>query len=208
MSGIQKAYLENQEALRRFLRQFYKRAEDVEDAAQEAFLRAFRAEIDGEIREPKAFLFRVARNYALGDLAKKSNTTTEYLIDSDISSVLVDEKQIRADDQLESKQKLILLVEAVAALPPQCRRVFVMRKFQGMRVKDIAAAMGTGVGTVDKHLATGLARCSEYLHANGFDDGARASGDGRAKPSETGASKESRTTSSVVKTAVSDVEHD
>lgn len=168
MSEIYKAYIEHSDALRRFLWQFYKRAEDVEDAAQEAFLRAFRAEIGGTINEPKAFLFKVARNYALSDLAKKSNTTTDYLADSDASPVLEDETQILADEQLASKQKLTLLVQAVAELSPQCRRIFIMRKFEGKRVKDIADILGISVSSVDQHLSNGLAKCRRYLKAHGY----------------------------------------
>lgn len=180
MSRVHKAYLEHGDALKRFLWRFYKRADDVEDAAQEAFLRAFRAELDGDIHDPKAFLFRVARNYALSDLAKKSTTMTGYLADSDASSVLEDDNEIRADDRLESKQKLTLLVQAVAELPPRCRRVFIMRKFEGKRVKDIADLLGVSVSNVDQHIATGLAKCRRYLKANGYD---LASTSGRrAKP--------------------------
>ena len=171
MSLVHKAYMEHQDALKRFLWQFYKRAEDVEDAAQEAYIRAFRAELDQEIKDPKAFLFRVARNYALSDLAKKSNTTTDYLVDSDVSPVLEDESHIGADERLESKQKLFLMLQAVAELPPKCRQVFVMRKFEGKRVKDIAEILGVSVSSVDQHVALGLIKCRRYLNAHGFEMG-------------------------------------
>lgn len=77
MSPVFDAYSKHQEALKRFLWQFYSRPEDVEDAAQEAFLRAFRAELEGDIDDPKAFLFRVARNYAISELRLKSNKLTD-----------------------------------------------------------------------------------------------------------------------------------
>ena len=163
VSPVYKAYLEHGAALKRFLWRFYKRAEDVDDAAQEAFLRAFRAELEQEIEEPRAFLFRIARNYALSDLAKKANSATEFLADSPASPVLEDERLVGADEQLASKQKLALLVRAVAELPPQCRRVFVMRKFEGKRVKDIAAELGVSVSNIDNQLQVGLKRCMDYM---------------------------------------------
>ena len=171
MSLVHKAYMEHQDALKRFLWQFYKRVEDVEDAAQEAYIRSFRAELDQDIKDPKAFLFRVARNYALSDLAKKSNTTTDYLVDSDVSPVLEDDSHVGADERLESKQKLFLMLQAVAELPPKCRQVFVMRKFEGKRVKDIAETLGVSVSSVDQHVALGLIKCRRYLNAHGFDMG-------------------------------------
>lgn len=168
MSRIYKAYLVSEVALKRFLWRFYKRAEDVEDAAQEAFLRAFRAEFDQEIDDPQAFLFRVARNFALSDLARKSNNAVVFLAESGGSPVLEDESLVCAEEQLVSKQKLALLVRAVATLPPKCRRIFIMRKFEGRRVKDIAAILGVSVSNVDNQLAVGLQRCTEYLRKHGY----------------------------------------
>lgn len=170
MSPIYKAYLEHENALKRFLWQFYKRAEDVEDAAQEVFLRSFRAELESEIKNPKAFLFRVARNYALSDLARKSNSEVDFFGDSNAPTVLKDDRQFPADNHLASKQALALLVRAVAELPPKCRRIFIMRKFEGMSVKDIAQTLSVSVSNVDNQLSIGLERTMRYLRDHGIDD--------------------------------------
>ncbi len=81
MSTILEAYLENELALKRFLRRFIKSREGADDLAQEAFLRAFAAESDSAIVSPKAFLFRVARNLALNELARQSTAAMEPLGD-------------------------------------------------------------------------------------------------------------------------------
>lgn len=175
MNAVHEAYLECQDALKRVLRQFYRRAEDIEDAAQETFLRAFAASLERDIDDPKAFLFRVARNYAIDERRLKANKSTDYLADSESSSVLEDKSQPRADDRLASKEKLVLLVQAVSELPPQCRRVFIMRKFERRPIKDIADALGVSVSSVDKHIANGLVKCRHYLAAHGYE----MSGEGR-----------------------------
>ena len=77
-SKIFDAYLSCEIALKRFLRRFYSKTEDVDDLAQEAFLRAFNVELRQEIKSPKAYLFRVARNIALRELGKKSRQLTDY----------------------------------------------------------------------------------------------------------------------------------
>jgi DNA-directed RNA polymerase specialized sigma24 family protein len=76
MSTILEAYLENEKALKRFLRRFIRSREGADDLAQEAFLRAFAAETGRPIQAPKAFLFKVARNLALNELAKQSSAAT------------------------------------------------------------------------------------------------------------------------------------
>lgn len=169
MNQVHEAYLENQHALRRFLRRFYRRSEDIEDAAQETFLRAFAASLESEIGDPRAFLFRVARNYAIDDRRLRANTSTDYLEDSGSPSVLEDRSQPRADDRLASKQKLMLLIEAVSQLPPQCRRVFIMRKFERRPIREIAATLGVSVSSIDKHIAGGLIRCRHFLKAHGYE---------------------------------------
>ena len=169
MSPIHDAYIKHGAALKRFLWRYYKRAEDVEDAAQEAFLRAFKAESSKAIKSPKEFLFQTAKHYALSDLARHENTKTRYLADSDVSPVLQDENQIGADDRMAGRQELAALVEAVAQLPPQCRRVFMLRKFDGLKVKDIAKRLNISVSSVEKHIGVGLVKCADYLAERGHD---------------------------------------
>ncbi len=183
MSPIVKAYLGHSAALKRLLGKYLSRPEDVDDVAQGAFLRAFAAESRQEIKAPKSFLFTTARNLALSELTKKANRTSDALADFEGTAVLHDEKQLPADQTLEGREKLALFSEAVGHLPPQCRRVFLMRKIDGLPIKEIAVRLGITVSSVEKHLATGLLKCSDYLAERGYspeDFGrvARGSADG------------------------------
>ena len=56
---------------------FFKRTQDIDDIAQETFLRAYSAEATQTVHAPKAFLFRVARNIALDVNAKSARARTE-----------------------------------------------------------------------------------------------------------------------------------
>src|SRR6185295_15557799 len=141
------------------------RAEDVEDIAQEAFLRAFAAESIKEIQSPKAFLFRVARNVALNERARQSHVSTVPLEDFGETNVLYDTSQVTVEDQVEGRERLQLFARAVAELPPQCARVFLMRKVYGLSCKEIALRLEISESTVEKHAALGLLRCSNYLRA-------------------------------------------
>ncbi len=169
MSRIVKAFLENEAALKRFLSRFFSRAEDIDDVSQETFLKAFAAEAEREIRAPKAFLYRIARNTALNELSKKARSDTTSIVDSHRLDVIEDERQAAVDDQVAARQKLVIFAHAVAELPPQCRRVFLLRKVYGLSHKDIAERQGISVSTVEKHVATGLVKCMEYLRQHGHD---------------------------------------
>ena len=67
-TAVEDAFLENQSALKRFISRFFRSVQDVEDVAQETFLRAYRAESGKSIAQPKAFLFRIAKHIALNQL--------------------------------------------------------------------------------------------------------------------------------------------
>jgi RNA polymerase sigma factor (sigma-70 family) len=168
MSKILNSFLENRAALRRYLRRFGLRAEDIEDIVQETFIRAFAAEGTQKIRFPKAFLFRIARNLALNERMKLSNTSTDALEDLPDQSVIEDVGQISVDEDMYARRQIQLLAQAVAELPPQCSRVFLLRKVQGLSYKQIAERLDISVSTVEKHVALGLLRCSDYLRQQGY----------------------------------------
>jgi RNA polymerase sigma-70 factor (ECF subfamily) len=181
MPTILEAYLENEAALKRFLRRFIKSREGADDLAQEAFLRAFAAESEREIVAPKAFLFKVARNLALNELAKLSSAATEPLGDFDGLEVLEDSNQAAVDDAVDGRERIRMLARAIAALPPQCAKVFILRKMQGLSQKEIAARLNISVRTVENHVALGLVRCKAYMRAHG---GASDSGGGVSRISD------------------------
>jgi len=169
MSRILEAFLANQEAIRRYAFRFLKRPEDVDDLTQELFLRTFAAEESRDIASPRAFLFRATKNLALNELAKKDRKTTDYIGDSDSLDVFNNEPQIGIDDELDARQRLFIMAQAIASLPPQCRRVFILRKVHGHTHKEIAVKLGISVKTIEKHLTVGTVKCAEYLRSQGFD---------------------------------------
>lgn len=174
LSQIFRVFLQNERGLKRFLSRYFSRAQDVDDIAQETFLRAFAAEADRDVLKPRAFLYRIARNLALNERAKRSHATTASIEDYPDPSVLGSEDQVRAEDLIEDRQKMAIFAEAVSALPPQCRRVFMLRKVHGLSQQAVADRLGISPSTVEKHVAAGLLKCSEYLRLRGYEVGAGA----------------------------------
>ena len=88
VSSVSTAFLENNSFLRRYLARFFSSQQDIEDVAQEAYVRAYIAEQQKEIEQPKAYLFRIARNIALTELTRKSKKITDYIEETDASVVI------------------------------------------------------------------------------------------------------------------------
>ena len=131
MSQVLKSYLANESAIKHLLSRYRKSPQDIDDMAQETFLRAFNAELKREIHTPKAYLFRTARNIALNELTNKTNQIVDYIGTSGDTDVLGGEKQGAADDQVDIRQRLEILAKALATLPPKCHRVFLLCKVDG-----------------------------------------------------------------------------
>lgn len=174
MSRMLRAFLEHEQGIKRLLSRFLARRQDVDDIAQETFLRAFAAEAGQDVISPKAFLYRIARNLALNENSRLSNAVTDYMEDNDQPDVVGSSEQVSGEDHVYSRQKMAMFAEAVSSLPSQCRHVFLLRKVHGLSQKEVAERLGISASTVEKHVATGLLRTSEYLRKQGFDVGGQS----------------------------------
>jgi len=161
LSNVSRAFLENTDFLKNFLKRFLTRAEDIEDLAQEAYLRSYRAEQERGVDQPKAYLFRVAKHLALNELNRKSEQMTDYIEDR-LATIPLD-GNTSTEDEVEAEQSVGLYYEAVAALPKRCRRVFLLRKVNGLPQQAIADQLGITLSAVEKHLRNGTKSCRAYI---------------------------------------------
>ena len=166
-SAISVFYLQNRVLLRRFLTRFLRRSQDIEDIVQETFLRAWNAEKSTSIRSPKAFLFSIARNLALSELAGRSRLITNCA--TDLSAATALDAVSSAEEDAITAERLAVFYRAAGSLPLQCRRAFLLRKVYGMSHEEIARELNIATSTVEKHLAAGLSRCNEYMQARGHE---------------------------------------
>jgi RNA polymerase sigma-70 factor (ECF subfamily) len=80
----------------------------------------------------------------------------------DLDALHVIDERSNTEQELETQRELEALGTVVAALPPQCRRVLIMRKIFGFTHREIARHMDISVRTVEKHLAKALQRCQAH----------------------------------------------
>lgn len=160
-SAVFTAFRENETLLKRFLRRFTSNLHDVEDICQETIVRALEAEKSREIREPRAFLFGVTRNVVRKRLDRESRSVIDFIEDFAPRGYLPDEPSV--EERTDSHERMLRFMEAVSTLPGQCQRVFVLKKVYGYSHKEIAEALGISISTVEKHVAAGLKRASDYM---------------------------------------------
>ena len=130
--------------------------EEVQDLVQEACTRLLQSYRERQVDEPQAYLFRIASNL----IVDRHRRTRLAQIDVD-----TDELPTRAEQ--EDGPRLVDLQEALAAaldeLPPRCRQIFVMRRFDEMSTTMIAIKLRITPRMVQKHLGRALAHLYERL---------------------------------------------
>ncbi|MEX6634779.1 RNA polymerase sigma factor [Hyphococcus lacteus] len=169
MSKVLVSYLRHEKALKKYLYRFFSRPQDVDDIAQEAFIKVFATEARTEVRYPKPLLFRAAKHAALTELSKKTSKDFDYMEEVGESREFVEEKNCSAEEVLDSRRKLAALSVAISELPPVCRKVFILRKIEALPIKEIAARLKISVSSVEKHGAVGLVKCSRRMCELGYD---------------------------------------
>lgn len=151
------AYLEQREALARFLRARLGPAADVEDLLQELFLKLQAVE-DADVRDPRAYLYRLASNLMMDRW--RSRTRAAARDGAWLAAHRGD--QTDADDApspeavVAGKQRLAALVAAMERLPVKTRTVFRLHKFEDLSYAQVAERLGISRSSVEKHMMDAL----------------------------------------------------
>ncbi len=62
------------------------------------------------------------------------------------------------DAAIDARRALKRVMKAVGGLPPQCRRVFLMHKIDGLSYAEVAEKLGISRSAVEKHMIAALKR--------------------------------------------------
>ncbi|TWT03762.1 sigma-70 family RNA polymerase sigma factor [Reyranella sp. CPCC 100927] len=130
------------------------------DVAQDTYLRLRGAATVSDIANPRAYLFQVAGNLATDRL--RSDQAHQRRLSHLAQHA---ERVERRDPEvtLDYKQRITRLAQAIDELPPRCREVFLMHRFDGLSHPDIAARLGISRSMVEKHVMKALAHCRDRL---------------------------------------------
>ena len=144
--------LPQEAALRGRLRRILPSTHELDDMVAEVMTRAYATENWGNVTTGRAYLFTIARNLVIDNARRNKVVSFETIADLEL---LQGENNIEA--QLHAREALRQIETIVESLPPQCRRVFILRRIHEMSLLEIAAEMSLSVSTVEKHLAKAVA---------------------------------------------------
>jgi RNA polymerase sigma-70 factor (ECF subfamily) len=160
--AIRRAYVAHYPDLVRFLRHKLGSASEAADLAHESFARwlSFVRDSRGLVREPRAFLFHVARN--LVQDAWRSRARRAMAVE-DGRETGGAPPSVSPERAAEARQRLSLLARAVGELPPRCREAFELHKFHGLSHDEVAARMRISRNMVEKHVIRAMLLIRERI---------------------------------------------
>lgn len=152
-------------SLKAYLQGAFPAVRDAEDVVQESFLRLWKLRAAQPIRSAKAFLFTVARNIAL-DTVRRTRSSPVSAV-PDLAALPVMEERVDVSGAACASEEVALLAEALQELPPRCREIILLRKFQNLPQKAVAARLGISELTVQEQVYRGLRRLEKVLVKRG-----------------------------------------
>ena len=138
------------------------RDHDGEDAAQEAYLRAFQFFDGFHGTDGRAWLLTIVRNTCYTWLKQNRGRTPATTFDEQKHSGTTlaagpESVLVRQEDQL-------LVQRSLEKLPPEYREIIVLRELEGLSYREIATITAIPLGTVMSRLARARAKLEEALN--------------------------------------------
>ena len=128
-----------------------------EDAAQEAFIRAWQHLPGYRPRSPfRNWVYRIATNAALDVLRRERETV-------DIDEMPLASSNKGPEATAEGKERGERVRQAVLALPPASRAALVLREYEGLSYQEIADTLDIPIGTVMSRLSYARGKLRESL---------------------------------------------
>jgi RNA polymerase sigma factor (sigma-70 family) len=146
-----------------------------EDAAQEAFIAAYRAVPRFRGGTPdrsgfRAWLLRIAANSCYDELRRR-RSRPQVPLDAPADDERPSVELPASDEPLEQRAERLELArclrDGLASLPPDQRLAVILRDVQGLAYEEVAQATGASLGTVKSRISRGRAALRDFLLARG-----------------------------------------
>jgi RNA polymerase sigma-70 factor, ECF subfamily len=127
--------------------------EEARDVVQETFLKAWDyLARGGEIRNVKAFIFRIARNLVIDKYRKKNTESLDLLTENGFDPKFEEETEIT--DRLDAQNILPLLDQ----LSAEYKEIILLRYVEELTIGEMAETLGQSVGNISVKLFRAMAK--------------------------------------------------
>ena len=130
-----------------------------EDIVQETFIYLWQNKESIELPDSSvAFVYKSCKNKAL-EYVRSQKTYNKHVTEAALSRL-----QVTKPHEMSSQYKrLEELHRSIRHLPPKCRKVFEMHKFNGLSYMEIAEKESISINTVENHMVKALKLIRESM---------------------------------------------
>jgi len=146
--------------LRYFSRRLSNPAE-IEDLVQEVFVRLLNHERVTEMEGARGYVFETANSVFVDWLRKRKTRLADY--HDPFDPLQHGSTDFDADRVLSGREELARATAILLELPERTRVIFVLRRIEGLKYKDIAKRLGISVSAVEKNVARAMTYLMERL---------------------------------------------
>lgn len=148
--------------LLRFLARRVKCSETAMDIFQDTFIRYAGYTSKNPIQNPKALIFKIATNLST-DYLRSHSRRAKLIDDQNDVTEDVEDFQPSPEQSVISEQQLEQLIDALAELPPKCRKVFILLKLKHYSYAQVSEELGISQTMILKYLNRALKHCRTRL---------------------------------------------
>jgi len=125
-------------------------APEGEDVVQSVFMKLWEKRDSLEIKQSvRSYLFKAVYNQCLNQIQHRA-VQTKYRVYSQLTVDASSDPDVFPED-LDEKIRM-----AVENLPPQCRKIFVMSRYEGLRYPEISSRLNISVNTIQNQICKAL----------------------------------------------------
>lgn len=136
--------------------------DNAQEVVQESYVRAISAKDHENIKNPRAFLYRIAKNIIIDRMRKHAKfQEVPYEEEDHASSANAPEVVLCEQD------RQMVLMQALRALPKMRKEVFVLHVLEGYTREEVAQMMGISLNAVEKHLSRASSDLREKIQHDG-----------------------------------------
>ena len=134
---------------------------DVDDLVQEVFVRLVRQAALETVEQIDSYVFQTAANVIRDRVRRQA--ARHHREHDELSESNLPSNDLSPERVLLGNEQLARAVAALEELPDTSRRVFMLRRYEGMRFEEIAAHLGLSVSGVRFHLEKAKAHLARRL---------------------------------------------
>ena len=142
--------------------------DQIDDFVQEAYCKLSALASVEHIQRPDSYFFQIVRSLVADKIRQSRIVSIESVTEIDLLPVSSDEPS--PERIVSARRELAEVLDLIAALPGRCRKVFELRKIQGVSQKEIAKRLGITETMVENDVVKGMRIISAALR-KGADPG-------------------------------------